>query len=64
MRFMCVQETHRDQTLNVASISGMKLAAIKHHRKHGSANFTKPNMTIQSVKIYEQTVWATRRTTR
>ncbi|KAL4100995.1 hypothetical protein QTP88_021016 [Uroleucon formosanum] len=51
---MCVQETHRDQTLNAPSISGMKLAAIRHHRKHGSAIFTKPNMIIQSVKIYEQ----------
>lgn len=51
---MCVQETHRNQTLNAPSIPGMKLAAIRHHRKHGSAIFTKPNMTIQSVKIYEQ----------
>lgn len=51
---MCVQETYRDQTLNAPSISGMKLAAIRHHRKHGSAIFTKPNMIIQSVKIYEQ----------
>ena len=39
---ICVQEIHRDQTMSTPSICGMKLVAIKHHRRYGSAIFTKP----------------------
>lgn len=51
---MCIQETHRNQPLNSPSISGMKLVAIRHHKKYSSAIFVKHHIVIQSVKIHKQ----------
>lgn len=50
---LCVQETHRGNESKIPKINGMKLAAIRPHKKYGSAIFTKPSIDIVSSEMTE-----------
>ncbi|KAL4104978.1 hypothetical protein QTP88_020253 [Uroleucon formosanum] len=50
---LCIQETHRGNESRTPKISGMRLAAIRSHKKYGSAIFTKPSIDIISSEMTE-----------
>lgn len=48
-----VQETHRSEEMNNPRINGMKLAAIRPHRKYGSGLFVRTSIDVTSSQITE-----------
>jgi len=50
---LCVQETHRNEDMNNPRINGMKLVAIRPHRKYGSAIFVRSSIDVTTSQITE-----------
>ncbi|KAF0693108.1 anaphase-promoting complex subunit 1-like, partial [Aphis craccivora] len=50
---LCVQETHRSEDMNNPRINGMKLVAIRPHRKYGSAIFVRSSIDVTTSQITE-----------
>lgn len=48
-----MQETHRSEEMNNPRIKGMKLVAIRPHRKYGSAIFVRTSIDVTSSQISE-----------
>jgi len=50
---ICLKEIHRDKDMKTPRINGMKLAALRPHRKYDSAIFVKPNIQVTSSETTE-----------
>lgn len=50
---LCIQETHRDDTLRRPKILGMKLAVERPHRQYGSAIFVRNDIAVLSTSHTE-----------